>query len=154
MYFFIQTAPSCAVAVTEEERCAPPASTASSDGADTDTEPPSNRSTLKRGTACPYDCSGAGGTEDDDDESAESGRSTLTRGAAPPAIGVLSSERVLQQLEEAWRRDEPVVAASPSAAPPPVRTPAAAAAATEVCPVGQQQKRFTYVVDREFGVEV
>ncbi|KAF0310801.1 Protein kibra [Amphibalanus amphitrite] len=99
MYFFIQTAPTCPVAVTEE-RC-------SSDGADTDTEPPSNRSTLKRGAACPYDC-GASAADEDEEGSVESGRSTLTRGAAPPAaLGVLSSERVLQQLEEAWRRDEP-----------------------------------------------
>ena len=146
MYFFIQTVPSCAVAVSED-RCLPPVSAASSD---TDTEPPSNRSTLKRGTACPYDCGG----EDDDDGSAESGRSTLTRGAAPPALGMLSSERVLQQLEEAWRREE-----TPPAAPAPATAAAAAAAPartapSEVCPGGQEQKRFTYVVDREFGVEV
>ncbi|XP_043188299.1 protein kibra-like [Amphibalanus amphitrite] len=134
MYFFIQTAPTCPVAVSEE-RC-------SSDGADTDTEPPSNRSTLKRGAACPYDC-GASAADEDEEGSVESGRSTLTRGAAPPvALGVLSSERVLQQLEEAWRRDEPSA--------PTVRT----TAGSEVCPGGQEQKRFTYVVDREFGVEV
>ena len=144
MHFFVQTVPSCAVPVTED-RCLAPPSVASSDcSADTDTGPPSNRSTLKRGAACPSDCSGTG--DEDDDGSVESGRSTLTRGAAPPALGLLSSERVLQQLEEAWRRDE-VTTVTPVT--PPGRT-----APSEVCPAGDGQKRFTYVVDREFGVEV
>ena len=149
MYFFIQTVPSCAVPVTED-RCLPPPSVASSDcSADTDTEPPSNRSTLKRGAACPYDAAGTG--DEDDEGSVESGRSTLTREAAPPALGMLSSERVLQQLEEAWRREEvtPVTNVTPVTSVTPART-----APSEVCPAGDGQKRFTYVVDREFGVEV
>lgn len=166
MLFFIQTVPSVPVPPLDE-------ASSSSDATDCgDTEPPSNRSTLKREQTCPYECESA---TDEEEGSAESGRSTLTRGAAQSTLGLMASERVMRELEEAWRRDDaspavvnganasakgamatvnsatPVVAPSASVRVPKRVPPVAPC---EASPAGVEQKRFTYVVDREFGVEV